>query len=411
LIARVLLVGDELLGGTIHDRNVAQVARAFGPRGVPVVGVEVVGDVPEAIAAAAHRAAEHADVLVVTGGLGPTADDVTRDGLALALGVGLDEDESVRADIEARMERRGIERPADSVRRQATFPVGTAVVRNPVGSAPGFSGWLGKCRFFVLPGVPQEVAEMLPAVVDVLPDPPPGRDWQRLVATAGRGEVRVAETLEGAGFVPPPGISLAYLPSPGGVRLRLFAPSGAPVEDLDRAEQEIRKLLADWALPRESVQDSLVERLREKDATLTTAESCTGGLLGARITDVPGASSVYLGGIVAYSNAVKISRLGVDVALLEEHGAVSGPVASAMARGARDGLGSDLAVSVTGIAGPGGGTPEKPVGTVWIGVADRRGDQAHRFLFGGSREMVRERTVNKALEIAYRRAVAGDAGA
>jgi PncC family amidohydrolase len=120
---------------------------------------------------------------------------------------------------------------------------------------------------------------------------------------------------------------------------------------------------------------------------------------------------VYLGGIVAYSNAVKISRLGVDVALLEEHGAVSGPVASAMARGARDGLGSDLAVSVTGIAGPGGGTPEKPVGTVWIGVADRRGDQAHRFLFGGSREMVRERTVNKALEIAYRRAVAGDAGA
>ncbi len=403
MIARVLLVGDELLGGTISDLNAAQVARAFGPRGVPVAGVEVVGDLPEAIAGAARRAAEHCDLLVVTGGLGPTADDVTRDGLALAMGVGLDEDEDVRLDIERRMERRGIERPADSVRRQATFPVGTAVVRNPVGSAPGFTGWLGTCRFYVLPGVPQEVAEMLPAVVAALPDPPAGRDWQRIVATAGLGEVRVAERLEGAEFVPPPGISLAYLPSPGGVRLRLFAPAGAAVEDLDRAEREVRALLADRALPRESLPESLVELLREGGRRLATAESCTGGLLGARITEVPGASAVYLGGTVAYDNRMKASRLAVDPAEIEAHGAVSEAVARAMARGAREAFGADLALSVTGIAGPDGGTEEKPVGTVWIGLADDRGDEARRFLFGGNREMVRERTVNKALEIAYRR--------
>lgn len=403
MIARLLLVGDELLGGTISDRNTAQIARAFGPRGVALERVETVGDDPEAIAAAARRLADGCGALVVTGGLGPTEDDRTREAMAKALGVPLREDEETRARIEARFREYGIERPAESVRHQATFPAGTEIVPNPIGSAPGFTGMLGSCRFFVLPGVPMEVAGMLPAVVAALPAPAPGHGWERIVATAGRGETRVAEKLEAIAFAPAGGIRLAYLPSPGGVVLRLFAREGVPDAALDDAERRIREALADWALPDPSIQVSLVTRLAARGATIATAESCTGGLIGARITEVPGASVVYLGGVVAYDDRVKTAQLGVPEGLLAEHGAVSEPVARAMAAGARDRFGAALAVSVTGIAGPSGGTPEKPVGTVWIGVADAAGAEARAFLFRGPREMVRERTVNKALEIAYRR--------
>jgi len=403
VIARLLLVGDELLGGTVSDRNTAQVARALGPRGVALERVETVGDDPDAIAEAARRLADGCGALVVTGGLGPTADDCTREAMARALGTELRENEEVRAAIEARFAAIGIERPAESVRHQATFPGGTEVVANPVGSAPGFTGMLGSCRFWSLPGVPLEVAGMLPAVVAALPAPAPGHGWERIVATAGRGETRVAERLEAAAFAPGGGIRLAYLPSPGGVVLRLFAPGGAADAALDEAERGIRELLADWALPGPSIQTSLVVRLAGHGATIATAESCTGGMIGARITDVPGASSVYVGGVVAYADAVKTGQLGVPASLLAEHGAVSEAVARAMAAGARERFAAGLAVAVTGVAGPGGGTPDKPVGTVWIAVADGAGEEARRFLFRGGREMVRERTVNKALEMAYRR--------
>lgn len=403
MIARVLLVGDELLGGTISDLNAAAVARAFGPRGVPLVGVEVVGDDRGEIAGALRRLAPLTDFLVITGGLGPTVDDLTREGVAEALGVEVREHEATRAGIEARMRAHGIERPAESVRHQAHFPVGTEPVPNPAGSAPGFTGTLGRCRFWSLPGVPQEVEAMLPAIVAALPDPGPGRDWERMVATAGLGEIRVAERLEEAGFAPAAGVQLAYLPSPGGVRLRLFAPGGAPTADLDDSERRLRELLGGWGLPGRSIQASLIALLHESGRTLATAESCTGGLIGARITDVPGASSVYLGGIVAYSNRIKTAQLSVPAETLERFGAVSEEVARAMAVGVRAALGASLAISVTGVAGPGGGTPEKPVGTLWIGGADEQGDWARRFLFRGNREMIRERTVNKALEMAYRR--------
>jgi competence/damage-inducible protein CinA-like protein len=403
VIARLLLVGDELLGGTVSDRNTAQVARAFGPRGVALERVETVGDDPEAIAAAARRLAQGCGALVVTGGLGPTEDDRTREAMARALGTALREDGEVRAQIEARFAAIGIERPADSVRHQATFPAGTEVVPNPIGSAPGFTGMLGSCRFWVLPGVPMEVAGMLPAVVAALPAPAPGHGWERIIATAGRGETRVAERLEAVAYTPGGGIHLAYLPSPGGVVLRLFAAGGAADAAFDDAERRIRDVLADWALPGPSIQESLVARLSAHGATIATAESCTGGMIGARITDVPGASSVYLGGVVAYADAVKTGQLVVPEAVLEEHGAVSEPVVRAMAAGARGRFAATLAVAVTGIAGPDGGTPDKPVGTVWIAVADAAGEEARCFLFRGTRDMVRERTVNKALEMAYRR--------
>lgn len=403
MVARVLLVGDELLGGTVSDTNAAQVARALGPKGVAVTGVEIVRDDPAEIADAIRRHAPRCDVLVLTGGLGPTADDVTREGVALALGVELAEDPVVRAAIERRLAAVGVERAAESVRHQASFPRGTAPVANPFGSAPGLAGQLGACRLWSLPGVPQEVAGMLPEVAAALPEAADGHGWERVLATAGLGETRVAERVERAGFVPPSGVSLGYLPSPGGVVLRLFAPAGAGNVALDAAESRLRELLGDWALPRPTLQDSLVDDLVRTGVTIATAESCTAGLIAARITDVPGASSVYLGGIVAYSNGAKTGQLGVEPVILAEHGAVSEPVVRAMARGALDRFGASLAIAVTGIAGPLGGTADKPVGTVWIAVADREGEAARRFLFRGSRPMVRERTVNKALEMAYRR--------
>ncbi len=408
MIARVLLIGDELLGGTVSDRNVATIANGLGERGVPVVGVEIVRDEIEEIAAAFRRVVETCDVLVMTGGLGSTDDDVTREAVGQALGVAAAEHESALRQVTARLAERGLATSGDAARRMARLPAGCEPVTNPVGTAPGFRGRIGRCSFWALPGVPQEVIVMIPGLVADIATLrggglAAGFGWQRIVATTGVGEVRVAERLAESRFTVPPGVRLAFLPSAAGVRVRLAAPHGAPDEVLDRAESEIRRALGTWALPDAGLAESLVRLLAARGRTIATAESCTGGLLGARITDVPGSSSVYLGGIVAYSNRVKMERLGVPLDVLERHGAVSEPVAKSMAEGAIRELGSDLAVAVTGIAGPGGGTPAKPVGTVWIAAADASGEEALGFRVPGNREMVRERSVHKALELAYRR--------
>ena len=410
MIARVLLVGDELLGGAASDRNVATIAAALGERGVPVVGVEIVGDEEPVIAAAIRRLATQCDVLVLTGGLGPTEDDLTREALAEALGVPVAESATARGWIEARYAERGLPTAGASLVRQARLPEGTDPVPNPFGTAPGIHARLGACRIWCLPGVPPEVVGMIGSVAAELGQLPDGHGWQRIIATLGMGEVRVAERLQEGGFRPPPGVRLAFLPSAGGVRLRLAAPDGASDAVLDGADREIRRLVGDWALPHPSLAESLVVRMAAQGRDLATAESCTGGLVGARITDVPGSSSVYLGGLVAYANRVKTDGLGVDASVLSTHGAVSEPVAAAMARGVRDRFGASAGVAVTGVAGPGGGTPDKPVGTVWIAVADEAGEEAARFRFPGSREMVRERTVQKALEMAYRRGMGVGAG-
>jgi len=397
----VLLVGDELLGGVITDRHVAAIVETLSPHGVGIAAVEIVPDDEEAIARAAVRRAAECELLVVCGGIGPTDDDVTRQALARALGVPLREDTAVRRGIEARLAERGV--GPESAARQSLFPEGTVPVANPVGTAPGFRGRLGACAFWVLPGVPVETREMLRQVADSLPAVREDQDRERIVATVGLGETRAAELLRAGAFRPPAGISLAYLPRPGGVRLRLFAPEGFSRAAFDEAERAMRTILGDEALPRATLVESLLVELETRGRTFATAESCTGGLLGARFTDVPGASSVYLGGVVTYSNRAKVERLGVSAEAIEAHGAVSEEVAVALAEGCRKVFGASLAVSVTGVAGPSGGTPDKPVGTVWIGIADGGGSGAERFRFPGPRDLVRERTVNKALEMAYRR--------
>jgi nicotinamide-nucleotide amidase len=286
--------------------------------------------------------------------------------------------------------------------RQARFPEGTVPLENSAGSAPGFCGVLGRCEFFVLPGVPREVAAMMDVVLAKFPDPPPDFMWECIVATAGLSEVRAALSLEEHGFEPPAGADLGFLPSPAGVRVKLFSRSGVSRETMAAAEAHIRRALAGFEIPVHPLERALVEEMTARGLSLATAESCTGGLLGARITDVPGASSVYLGGVVAYANSAKAGILGVDSDTIRRHGAVSEMTAAAMASGCREQFGADVGVAITGVAGPSGGTPINPVGSVWIGIAKEQDSFARHFQFPGNREMVRERSVAKALELAWR---------
>jgi nicotinamide-nucleotide amidase len=400
--AALLLVGNEILAGFVRDSNAALLARALAQRGCPVARAEVVGDDVEEIAAAVQRLAEAVSLLVVTGGLGPTEDDLTRAGVARALGRELVLDEGVLAEILARAEARGLPTP-DRVRWQAEFPQESEAVPNPLGSAPGIRCYLGDCDIWVLPGVPAEVEAMLPGLLATLPEPPAGTAFERLIATAGLNEVRVAELVHASSFRPPPGVLLSYLPSPGGIRLRLAAPLGASAAALDRAAAELQAVLAPHDLPAATPAAALVRELTRVHRTMASAESCTGGMIGGRITDVPGSSVVYLGGVIAYANRVKTEQLGVATDSLERHGAVSEETVRAMARGCRERFGSDLALAVTGVAGPSGGTERNPVGTVWIGVADAAGIFTRRHVFPGNRETVRERTVSRALVMAYLR--------
>ncbi|HET9887581.1 MAG TPA: nicotinamide-nucleotide amidohydrolase family protein [bacterium] len=400
--AAVLLVGDEILSGVVRDLNLATIARALAARGIAVERVEVAPDTTSEIAQAAARLAGVADLLFITGGLGPTDDDRTREGLAQAMGVTLETDPVWEARILDRARSLGLPAPK-MLARQATFPRGTIPIENPVGSAPGFHGRIGACEFFVMPGVPREVEAMMSVVLAHLPEAPPDFIWECIVATAGLSEVRAALSLEEHGFEPPAGADLGFLPGPAGVRIKLFSRIGVEREAMAQAEAHIRRALSGFEIPVFPLEQSLVEEMHARGFTLATAESCTGGLLGARITDVPGASSVYLGGVVAYANSAKAGILGVDPETIRDHGAVSEPTALAMAKGCRDRLGADLGVSVTGVAGPDGGTPVNPVGSVWIGVADQRASLAHHFQFSGNREMVRERSVAKALELVWRR--------
>jgi nicotinamide-nucleotide amidase len=399
--AAILLVGDELLSGVVRDLNASTIARALATRGVAVVRAEVVSDETREIAEAAARLAESADILIVTGGLGPTDDDRTRDALAMALGVSLVTDLVWEARIVDRALSLGLPAPA-MLARQATFPEGTVPLENTAGSAPGFYGVLGRCEFFVLPGVPREVAAMIEVVLAKLPAPPPDFIWECIVATAGLSEVRAALSLEEHGFEPPAGANLGFLPSPAGVRVKLFSRTGVSREAMAAAEAHIRRALAGFEIPVHPLERALVEEMTARGLTLATAESCTGGLLGARITDVPGASSVYLGGVVAYANSAKAGILGVDPEAIRRHGAVSEETALAMARGCRTQFAANTGVSITGVAGPSGGTAVNPVGSVWIAAAGSSESFARHFQFSGNREMVRERAVAKALELAWR---------
>lgn len=371
--AEVLAIGDELVHGSQLDTNSQWLARELETAGARIDRCTVVGDDPDTLAGVMAEACQRADLVVATGGLGPTLDDRTRDVAAALAGGPLWFDEPSWQHIRQLLLRR--RRPVpESNRRQAHFPPGATVLTNPVGTAPGFRLPLHRAVLFALPGVPREMQRMvadhvLPWLCALPGRQPVARHTMRVV---GPSEAQLGEVLAGflaAGCVPAVGITA----SAGQLTVRIVARGASAALAAERAAAtaaQIRPLLGGWLVAEGEAElhEVVVRALQERGATLALAESCTGGLAAAQLVDVPGASAVFLGGLVAYSDASKMELLGVDAALLGAHGAVSEPVAEALAAGAAQRFGAQIGAAVTGIAGPDGGTADKPVGTVCFGL-------------------------------------------
>jgi nicotinamide-nucleotide amidase len=398
--AVVLAIGDELVSGQTVDSNSAWLSRELGLRGIPAVRHETVGDDRPAIREAIARAAEEADWVLVTGGLGPTADDLTRDALADAMDATMHLDEQRLAEIRAFFEKR-CRTMAETNKQQAMVPDGADSLPNTAGTAPGVLASLHGARVALMPGVPHEMTEMFRrSVAPALPDGD-GAIVHRILHTFGTGESDLGgmiSDLMQRGRNP----AIGTTAKAGRVSIRIVARGetrSAANELAERDARELRSRLGERIIGEgdETMASVLGDRLRESGETLAVAESCTGGLIGKMITDPPGASDYFRGGVLAYDNAVKQSVLGVRADTLEAAGAVSGPVARQMAEGVRQSVDADWGVGVTGIAGPGGGTEEKPVGLVFIGVAGPEGTEVHRHVFPGDREYVRIRTALAAM--------------
>jgi nicotinamide-nucleotide amidase len=381
----VLNTGTELLLGSVLNTHLQFIAQALFPLGLRIQRQVTVPD-GEMIREAVMETFGRADVVIITGGLGPTTDDITREVVAELLGLELIHDETVMAAIEQRFARRSLKMSPRN-RRQAQRPADAVVLVNPNGTAPGL--YL-KARayaagmtphLFLLPGPPRELHPMVTdTVLPILSrlQPPGPKAEMRMVRVAGLGESHV-EQMVGERLLAL-NLELGYCARPGEVDVRVI---GLP-EVVNEAERILVEVLGPHIVSHDqrSLEKVLVDLLTERGETLACAESCTGGLLSNRITNVPGASAVFLGGYVTYANAVKASALGIDPALIESHGAVSKQVAEAMAEGARGKAGTDYALATTGIAGPDGGSEEKPVGTVFIGLASKAGltiVEHHRF--------------------------------
>ncbi len=402
--AEVLTIGDELLRGEIVDSNKSFLSERLLSLDIETRFHATVRDDPADMTDAFHRAASRSDVVLVSGGLGPTRDDLTIEVLARSFGRELVLHEPSLEAIRAFFARFGREM-AEINAKQAWFPDGAEVLPNPIGTAPGTMLDVQDTLFFCMPGVPRELYRMLDEQVLPRIEARGGvTSYSRaaLLRTFGIGESNLDETLQELTLEP--GVELGFRTSlpDNYVRPVARAKTAAEAEArLARACAAVREKLG--ALCYGEGEDETLEAvtgrlLAESGQTLATAESCTGGLVSERITAVPGASAYYRGGVVAYANEAKTALLGVPEALLREHGAVSEPVARAMAEGARERFGADLAISTTGISGPDGGTPEKPVGLVFVGLARAGASEATELLLPFDRERHRRITAQAAID-------------
>ena len=391
MTAEVLCVGSELLLGNITNGNARWIAEQLAALGVPHQRQMVVGDNRERLMAEVRQAAGRCRVLITTGGLGPTPDDLTTEAIAAAFETTLVEHPEIWAEIQARLSARGrICSPSN--RRQAFLPEGAAVLPNPTGTAPGMI-WSPVPGFTVLtfPGVPSEMKAMWQQTA---------APWLRQSGLAagvfasrmlrfwGVSESALAEEM--ADLLKQANPTVAPYAGAGEVKLRITARAEHPAEAkalLEPVEQEIRRRTGPscFGVDEQSLAEVVLEQLRQRGQTVAVAESCTGGGLGAALAAVPGASDVFLGGVIAYANGVKQGLLGVPAELLQAHGAVSDPVAQAMAEGARRATGADWGLAITGVAGPGGGSDEKPVGLVHLAIAGPDGCSSEGVRFGTSR--------------------------
>ena len=402
--AGIVSIGNELLNGRTVDTNAAYIAGRLRTIGLQAVSVHTVPDEEAAIQRALALATGEADVVVVTGGLGPTDDDLTRQAFAGFLGVDLVLRPDLLETIRQFFDRRGIEMPArNSI--QACIPRGATAIENPVGTAPGIRAEKEGKLLFALPGVPTEMRHMFDTLV--LPELWPLASGQAIVVRRlkcfGAGESRIAEMIGDAmqrGRNPLVNCTVQT----GVITLEIVATASQETEARRMAEQEERSLRTVLGTLIYGVEDQTLaevvgEGLRRAGKTLAVAESCTGGLLAKLITDIPGASEYFTYGWVPYSNQAKSRQLDVPAEMIEKYGAVSEPVARALAQGARRKAGTDYAIAITGIAGPGGGTEQKPVGLVYISVDNPDGAETSRYIFSFDRSSVRLRAAQTALNI------------
>jgi nicotinamide-nucleotide amidase len=401
----ILCIGTELLLGNILNSNARWLGEQLAGLGLPHYRQSVVGDNRERLIAMVREASSRCRVLICTGGLGPTPDDLTTEALAAAFATPLQECPEVWSDIQAKFAALG-RTPSPSNRKQALLPVGAAVLANPLGTAPGMI-WTPKPGFSLLtfPGVPSELRAMWAATAapwlrgQGLAE---GVFLSRILRFWGAGESRLAEQV--ADLLELANPTVAPYAGTGEVKLRITAqgPTLLQAEELlAPLEAELRQRLGAWfyGVDDDSQASCCLELLRRRRETLAVAESCTGGGLGAALAAVPGSSEAFLGGVIAYANSVKQGLLGVPAATLEAHGAVSDPVAIAMAEGARRVTGSTWALALTGVAGPGGGSAEKPVGLVHIALAGPQGSTSEgvRFGAGRSRDWIQAVSAGEAL--------------
>lgn len=391
----IIIIGDELLDGRVADTHTATLGRCLNQLGLSISRQQTLPDRQALISEAVVAASERASLCVITGGLGPTSDDLTVAALADAAQQPLVEDAEAWQRI---VERYRPALPPETNRKQALRPEGATALLSEVGTAPALHMTLNGCEIYALPGVPQELAWHLETYLrPALSAHKNPTRATRTLSFVSLGESTLAEGIQALDL--PATLSVGYRAHAMGVDVRLSGDGPKALDAVNHAAEAIIARFPDAFLSDggEGLPAALLRRLKARGLTVGTAESCTGGLVGAALTAIPGSSAVVAGGIISYSNAVKQRRLGVSEEILSTEGAVSEACAAAMARGARAALGCDVALSITGIAGPGGGSPEKPVGTVCFGWSgpDFERTQTHRFR--GDRETVRRRSVAWAL--------------
>lgn len=404
--AEIISIGSELLSGRTIDTNSAYLGRILQESGIELIRKSAVADHLEEMVQAIKESLSRADIVITVGGLGPTSDDLTREAISKALGVPLVFREDLAEKIREHFRRREVEMPEINL-KQAYLPEGAVAIDNEVGTAPGFLlEREGKC-IIALPGPPSELIPMVEGVVKpYLRGRNPGEvTIQRTLKVVGKGESWVETALRDL-MAPQGNPSLAPFAKPAEVHLVITArgeeeTARRMVEEMERG---VRERLGDdiFGVDEEELEEVVGRMLRERGLTLAVAESCTGGLLGYRITKISGSSDYFLGGVISYANEVKRDVLGVKEEDLRRYGAVSEQVARQMAEGARRVIKADLGVGITGIAGPTGGTPEKPVGLVYIALATPQGTICQRNIFPGDREMVRWRSSQTALDMVRR---------
>src|SRR5438477_71433 len=385
----LLNTGTELLAGDVHDTHLAFIAREIFSLGLRIEERRTVGD-GAAIGETLRELFSRAEIIFVTGGLGPTSDDITRDVTAELLGLKLDEDAKLLASLKERLKARGI-KWFPSIARQAQVPAGAQILPNENGSASGLylkaniNPRIESPHVFLLPGPPRELQPMfrdsaMSVLRSIVKGPP--KFERRFYKIAVMGESVIEERV-GKKILAIAGVELGYCARPGEVDVRIIGERGA----LDQAARIVRAELGEaiFTSRDETLEEVLVKLLTEKKQTVAIAESCTGGLLANRITNVPGASAVLLAGYICYANEAKIDILGIDPTLIEQHGAVSEEVARAMAEGVRNRARSTYSLATTGIAGPTGGSEEKPVGTVYVARADENETKVKKLFFPSDR--------------------------